>query len=558
MIQLLNAALGRIADRYAPSVLTSWHFSRGYMLMRRLLLCASCVVAAVTSLSSAVLPPKDWIEERISAMTRPTVYKYFVTTNADIVAGGEDGQPMTNVYPGIAFDLYETNSVYFIDGNVPTLKFFAPYRLQAYWPNTVTAVEIGDPLQVLRTYFFQVDGNIAVNSPENIRFMSTLDRNAPYDQGRAMTLQDYLDAFNPVFVPETIRLFQTNRSDYSVGNVTAHTSLSVARANGEKAFEVTPEMANFMDAMKVVPSVRERVVEGMTNEYGTVTNHYAYAKTNADVEITGNMSVSDSVAVSNLAVKGAMRFSSWENIGVQQGAIVFSLSNFVYQLCGPLLKYSYGDTIDCAKHYRDWYCGSQTSTFRIPVYNKYTYLYDAAVLDAPKYVNGLLAQHTITNITVVLPYPDGSLVGTDYIPNNLRSYLDTRLIFDLEGISHAITLDLGSCNFTNRTNRWGIEGEWTTIYSDVEPTNIVEQVVHTETTVYYDWIEDPVTGEWVEDTANPYEMTTEWYDEYSMDMVWRLEPYKAYEFHLQQIGPTTMRLNWKQLYRTNPHSENND
>ena len=526
--------------------------------MRRLLLCASCVVAAVTSLSSAVLPPKDWIEERISAMTRPTVYKYFVTTNADIVAGGEDGQPMTNVYPGIAFDLYETNSVYFIDGNVPTLKFFAPYRLQAYWPNTVTAVEIGDPLQVLRTYFFQVDGNIAVNSPENIRFMSTLDRNAPYDRGRAMSMQDYLDAFNPVFVPETIRLFQTNRSDYSVGNVTAHTSLSVARANREKAFEVTPEMANFMDAMKVVPSVRERVVEGMTNEYGTVTNHYAYAKTNADVEITGNMSVSDSVAVSNLAVKGAMRFSSWENIGVQQGAIVFSLSNFVYQLCGPLLKHSYGGIIDCAKHYLDWYCGSQTSTFRIPAYNKYTYLYDAAVLDAPKYVYGVLDQHTITNITVVLPYPDGSLVGTDYIPNNLRSYLDTRFIFDLEGISHAITLDLGSCNFTNRTNRWGIEGGWTTIYSDVEPTNIVEQVVHTETTVYYDWIEDPVTGEWVEDTANPYEITTEWYDEYSMDMVWRLEPYKAYEFHLQQIGPTTMRLNWKQLYRTNPHSENND
>ena len=35
------------------------------MLMRRLLLCALCVVAAATSLTAVVLPPKEWIEDWI-------------------------------------------------------------------------------------------------------------------------------------------------------------------------------------------------------------------------------------------------------------------------------------------------------------------------------------------------------------------------------------------------------------------------------------------------------------------------------------------------------------
>lgn len=137
-----------------------------------------------------------------------TVVYTYVTTNATIVSTNENlGPALGAASGGVAFDYYETNSVYFIDDVVPTLKFFAPYRRQAFWPNQITAVEIGDETQVLRTHFMQVDGNLAVKYPSNIRFMSTLDRNAPYDQGRSLTLQDYLDAFNPVLVPETVKMF---------------------------------------------------------------------------------------------------------------------------------------------------------------------------------------------------------------------------------------------------------------------------------------------------------------------------------------------------------------
>jgi hypothetical protein len=228
---------------------------------------------------------------------------------------------LKDIEGAVTVDKYSTNSVYFIDDDIPTMKLFTSYTRSPYWANRMSAIEIGDRNQVLKTFYAQVDGNLAVNTPANIRFMSTLDRNSAYDKGRSLTLQDYLDAFNPVFVPETLKMFQTNRSDFSVGDMRVHETLTVANKEDGTIFSVTEQEANFMNSLVVKPDVGPFLYyEGAKNDEGVVTNYYGFAKTNAEVEVNGNMHISDSIGVSsNVFVWGNLIINGWDKIYVKPG-----------------------------------------------------------------------------------------------------------------------------------------------------------------------------------------------------------------------------------------------
>lgn len=80
-----------------------------------------------------------------------------------------------------------------------------------------------------------------------------------------------------------------------------------------------------------------------------------------------------------------------------------------------------------------------------------------------------------------------------------------------------------------------------------------QTVVHTETSVWYDWIWDDTIGDWVEDTSNPHEETYEWTDEYMVDMNWVLSPYKCYQMNFKQCGDKAMKVDITEIYKTNPY-----
>ena len=520
-------------------------------------------------------------------------YAYFVTTNTTIYVGDQSIPPMIDEsFQGLGFDLYETNSVYFIDDVVPTLKLFAPYRRQMYWPNMITAVEIGDPMQVFKTYNAQVDGNLAISTPSNIRFMATLDRNAPFDQGRSMSLQDYLDAFNPMFASEMLRLYQTNRADYSIGNMTVHDTLDVRNRNNELVYHVTQTNANFYDSFIVKPQAVNASWESMIDSNG-VTNYYLYAKTNSNVDVNGNVHVSDSIAVSsNLAVWGKVQISAWENVVAkikgmtknEQGKIVavpgeeamvnpyggarVSLAEYIEYLNAGLIaatnEYFVGDVVlemhrlSSNAQDRVWFSWKNIGTKNYPkrqfqatsyARNKRQYRYDAAL--AEKVVTTRDAKYGTNMVILAFSDPNGNLplLSDSY----KRQQLDVKYVFDLSGVSTPYIVDVGTWNFVGMGESVGASGKWETIYSNVEPNMRAQTVVHTETSVWYDWIWDDTIGDWVEDTSNPHEETYEWTDEYMVDMNWVLSPYKCYQMNFKQCGDKAMKVDITEIYKTNPY-----
>lgn len=525
----------------------------------------------------------NMVKEGISSATlkveNQNVYTY-VTTNATIVSTKENlGPTLGAASGGVAFDYYETNSVYFIDDVVPTLKFFAPYRRQAFWPNQITAVEIGDETQVLRTYFMQVDGNLAVKNPSNIKFMSTLDRNAPYDQGRSLTLQDYLDAFNPVFVPETLKMFQTNRSDYSVGTMTVHNDLSVKNKEDGNIFSVTEKEANFMDSLVVKADVGPYLYyEGAKNDEGVVTNFYGFAKTNAEVEVNGNMHVSDSIGVSsNVFVWGNLIINGWDKLYVKQGketdvnayhGFRESLGAYFEELAAPLIAatndFWNSDRfieVERAPNETDhskpiWYhwvekMGNTTANFStyegiIKVKDKCNFRIDTTII-----------RHV---------YKDQSNTWRIMLEDNGK-FTSNKFIFDASkvattsssGSGSPVTnyVDVGTFNFKGMGGDTGYEGEFETIYSNVEPIERTEAILRTETYEYENWIWDEELGYYILDPDQPYITETyEWWDEYTFDMVWAIPPGTCWEFDFKKVGETAMRVNVQQIYKTQPYTGN--
>lgn len=306
---------------------------------------------AITT-ANAYTDSKEFTREVYNAI------EYFIVTNPPIdVTDASITNSFEEAWHGMAFDLYYTNSIYFIDeDNVPTLKFFAPKRRRTYFGNRFSAVEIGDFWQVFRTYNQQVDGLLAVQDPSCIKFMSTLDRNSAYDQGRTMTLQDYLDAFNPVLVPETISLFQTNHSNYSVGNMDVHGTfkvygIDVSRSvigpeytlfnesgqptliNGDwitgalhaprtvvetvttnELMSLSSEGLNYMNVFGIVPSTAIDYTNEMTNEYGQVTNWIQVVETNSQVKIKGDVAVNGNILVNTLVATNEISVYGFDDI----------------------------------------------------------------------------------------------------------------------------------------------------------------------------------------------------------------------------------------------------
>ena len=579
--------------------------------MKKFQLLFSITILALITLAQEKVAYQSWVTNTVENLVKEEVNKreftvvekpttYFVTTNAAVVPVGENtGASFGESSQGIVYDLYETNSVYFIDDVIPTLKFFAPYRRQAFWPNQITAVEIGDETQVLKTHYLQVDGNLAVNTPENIRFMSTLDRNAAYGEGRALSLQDYLDAFNPVLVPDTIRMFQTNRSDYSVGNVTAHESLTVAKNDGGVAFKVTPDEANFMGVLKVKPTVGPLIyLPGQTDENGVITNYCGYAETNCNVKLMGNLHVTDSTAVSsNLTVWGKLLLSSWDSLrlafspyenAINEGkecGYQASLSEYVEELVAPLVaatnKYMLGEQVIAVHTCTSNFNGSSRLTDlgrQVPngavnhilffTENRATYLWEpvpvycAAFKGKPdNSMNGFfdellnssvtLGEARSTNIYIRVSTPGG--LTSKGREKETHPRLDVKILFDMSSITFKSYLDLGQYNFVGMGEQFGYDDcEWETLYSNVQPIERTEVVIHTETYTWYDEYWDDELGTWVIDWDNPHTETYEWYDEYIHNMVFEIEPYVCTQFHLRQTGPKAMMVEVSTFYKTNP------
>lgn len=515
----------------------------------------------------------NMVKEGISSATlkveNQNVYTY-VTTNATIVSTKENlGPTLGAASGGVAFDYYETNSVYFIDDVVPTLKFFAPYRRQALWPNQITAVEIGDETQVLRTHFMQVDGNLAVKNPSNIKFMSTLDRNAPYDQGRSLTLQDYLDAFNPVFVPETLKMFQTNRSDYSVGTMTVHNDLSVKNKEDGTIFSVTEQEANFMDSLVVKPDVGPFLYyEGAKNDEGVVTNYYGFAKTNAEINVNGNMHVSDSIGVSsNVFVWGNLIINGWDKIYVKQGketdvnayqGFKQSLGAYFEELAAPIIaatnEYANGEVF-----YDLGTRNSDNTDHSKPVYWHYFPVPDEIKNDGMGYGWALRDKCNFRVTANAIPSYNYAAAKIElFIRLGLdRPFTSNKIVFDSTGVAATNYVNLGTYNFKGMAGDTGLDGTFETVYSNVEPIERTEAVLRTETYKYENWIWDEELGDYILDPDQPYITETyEWWDEYTFDMVWQILPGTCVEFDLKRVGETAMRVNVQQIYKTQPYTGN--
>jgi hypothetical protein len=513
------------------------------------------------------------------------VYKsveYFVVTNPPIdVHDATITNSFNEAFQGMAFDLYFTNSIYFIDeNNVPTLKFFAPKRRRAYFGNRFSCVEIGDFWQVFKTYNQQVDNMLAVKDPSRIRFMDTLDRNSAYGEGRSMTLQDYLDAFNPVFVPETIRLFQTNHSNYSIGNLTGYGSFELRGPTASNTFfSVSTDSANFMNSVTIRP-VFESGYDMMTNNVGQITNIVDYVISNSNVEVAGNVAVSKALVADKIAAKTMFEVYDFDSIvarvmgyGVDANGNVFCIPGSD-NVTGGGLRLTLPKYIDLkvsplVTATNEYYAGDKV----IPVdqltwpsikgapanprsnsdiclemaKNRMEYLYDAALVDVHNFNilgHGGGWTATITNFYVYLPDPAAYTNGEYKAGSNMK----VSFTFDLSGVSHGVWFNIGTYNFAGLDET----GKWETILANEEPNIATESVLRSETRTFYDYVYDDNIGDWVEDLEHPREETYEWYDEYQTDMNWYIEPYTCKEFRFKQVGPKTMRVEINTLYKTNP------
>lgn len=537
--------------------------------------------------NSVLQQAKDYANSREYTYTQ-----YFVMTNPVIdVEDATITNSFEEAFQGMAFDLYFTNSVYFVDSDeVPTLKFFAPKRRRYYFGNRISCVEIGDEWQVFKTYNQQVDGMIAVADPSRIRFMSTLDRNAPYDQGRSMTLQDYLDAFNPVFVPETIRLFQTNHSDYSIGNLTVdnltangainltangftvHGAMTGYDEEDRPLINISGSEFSYANIFQIKPHYTGIEYYQETNTYGQVTNHLRWVETNANFRIKGNVKVAGDMGVASMSVSDKLYVSGFDDI-IAGGWYQYRDENGVTRLrkgVPPNSYESYNMTIadflnylaedyvaatnkiqmgDVVKEVHKMKPGigqhegvelvySRAGFLELKTENRFIYHFDGALVDSTRFQN--TTPKTITNLIVNLLPPYGY--------TNSSSHLDVTLSVDMSATSHALKLDIGSRNFNN----FGNGGVWETILSSIQPDVRTETVVHSETYTWYDWIYDENLDDWVEDLEHPYTETYEWYDEYQIDMTFTVEPYSCKEFRFKQVGDKSMRVDIVPLYKTSP------
>ena len=556
-------------------------------------------VAEALSAAKTYTDSKEFTREVVKSA------EYYVVTNPPIdVTDATITNSFEEAFHGMAFDLYLSNSVYFVDDAVPTLKFFAPKRRRAYFGNRISCVEIGDPMQIFKTYNQEIDGILAVEDPSRIRFMSTLDRNSPYDQGRSLTLQDYLDAFNPVLVPQMIQLYQTNHADFAVGSISATGFFSVMGEstrtihyppivahnvdNGQihplvtkvaprtiissnELFRVDNSGVRFMDSVRIEP-YRSDGVSIETNEAGQVTNWDSYFASNANVTVTGIVEVSGNSSTRSLQVKDKLYVHGFDDIvanawglgldengnrvmfkgnddlanGWQNGSgIKVTIEDYIQFLTEPFQsatnEFYRGNTTVRTDSMR-WMPTDRTST-TITLY-----------LGGRDYIEN---RHTYYWNAAIMDqqYQWG---GRYYLVTKVQPafpqpggmtetdrFLDLEFVFDLSGVSHDLIVDLGSLNF-------GEGGEWETIISDTEPNIQTEQVLRTEENTWYDWIYDDTLGEWVEDRENPHTEVTEYYDNYEMDMTFTVSAYSVKRFKFKQVGPKTMAMDVSTMYKTSP------
>ena len=519
--------------------------------------------------------------------------RLYVVTNAAIDGTGTTiTNEMGELITGMAFDLYYTNSLYFLNSdNIPTFKFFAPHRRHVYLGNDFSCVEIGDNRQFLKTCNVQVDGAMAIQDPSHIRFMSTLDRNSPYDQGTAMTMQDYLDAFNPVLVPQVISLYQTNRADFSVGSIMAHGEMGVEYPesspyrNNLLLFHVSDTNFNYKDIITIKPRY-DLIIEPLTNSYGQVTNHYNYVKANANIRVIGLWDIAGDMAVTGLSIKDKLYlpgfddvvmagyYTVWDtngNMRIEKGVPNYmnntgpgtssrqaTFQDYMDVITEPFIaatnKYQQGDIVKEVHSLKPVETGSGTVSqsegatiqgnmnsreLLLRTNNRTIYHYSGSAVDSSSF--NANSAGTVSNLVVKFSRPYGY--------TNETSHLEVRLVVDMSTCAHRLNINIGRENFSNLGS-----GLWDTILSTTEPDIRTEQVVHTETTVQYDWIYDETIGDWVEDTENPQVETYEWYDEYQTDMTFVVEPYACKEFYFKQVGDKTMRVEIIPLYKTNPTS----
>lgn len=476
---------------------------------------------------------------------------------------------LKDIEGAVTVDKYSTNSVYFIDDDVPTMKLFTSYTRSPYWANRMSAIEIGDRNQVLKTFYAQVDGNLAVNTPANIRFMSTLDRNSAYDQGKSLTLQDYLDAFNPVLVPETLKMFQTNRADFSVGDMRVHETLTVANKEDSTIFSVTEQEANFMNSLVVKPAVGPFLYyEGAKNDEGVVTNYYGFAKTNAEVEVNGNIHVSDSIGVSsNVFVWGNLIINGWDKIYVKRGqetdvnayhGFRESLGAYFEKLAAPIIaatnEYANGEVF-----YDLGTRNSDNTDHSKPVYWHYFPIPDELKNDGMGYGWALRDKCNFRVTANAIPSYNYAAAKIElFIKLGLdRPFTSNRIVFDSTGVAATNYVNLGTYNFKGMAGDTGVDGTFETLYSNVEPIERTEAVLRTETYEYENWIWDEEFGDYILDPDQPYITETyEWWDEYTFDMVWQILPGTCVEFDLKRVGETAMRVNVQQIYKTQPYTGN--
>lgn len=463
---------------------------------------------------------------------------YYVTTNTTINVDGEEQDPFIDeLFGGIAFDLYKTNAAYFIDGDIPTLKLLAPHRRSAYFGNQFTAIEIGDDEQLLRTHILQADGGIAVPSPENIRFMGTLNKEKT--SATALSLADYLEAAAQTVQGEDVK---------------AYKSFTVSDGkDGGDVFKVTKDNANFMDSLTVKPNVGPFLYyESAWDKNGVPTNFYGFAATNAEIAINGNLHISDSIGVSsNVFVWGNLVLNGWDRLYVKSGketdvnayhGYQESLGAYVERLVTPLVsatnEYAMGkvyvDVISMAEGKKDG---------------------DGHLVGGTESVGAILYAKNKRNYLYRLSSRlKGGKLNLSF--DNSR-HLDVGIVLDLTANSSGLTLDVGTWNFEGMGESVGANGAFKTIYSNVEPVERTETVLRSETNTYENWIWDDESGDYILDPDEPYITEVyEWLDEYTFDMVWQLEAGTCWQFDFKQAGPTAMKVDVQRIYKTQPYSAN--
>ena len=135
-----------------------------------------------------------------------------------------------------------------------------------------------------------------------------------------------------------------------------------------------------------------------------------------------------------------------------------------------------------------------------------------------------------------------------------EEFSHNKFVFDGTGNTHTNYVNIGYYNFKGMGNEDYSNGIFETIYSNVEPIERTEAVLRTETKEYENWIWDEETGDYILDPDEPYITETyEWWDEYTFDMVWEIEPGTIWEYDITRVGETALRVNVQRIYKTQPY-----